>query len=196
MLETAPQPTKFNRRGLYIAYAGEGRATVYVQDGMLYAEDGTDLMHGYLTDPDRTRFKNILYWMNFMGYAMNAELRHEVVKLRREQELQERMKSELARLDEMQAVEMAQLEKELADAQRQARLKSMPALPPDVQSKVIPELELTDTEKAVLGQDFELQDPTFDEDFGELDEPEEDPEPVAPAPALKAATKKATTKKR
>ena len=184
-LEAATEPTKFNPRGQYIAYAGQGRATVYVQNGYLYSEQGDDLMYLYLNDPDRSRFKNVLYWMNFMGYAMNAELRTEVIKLRREQELQERMKAELARLDEMQAAEMAQLEKELADAQRKARLQTLGPLPPTPVQEEIPELELTETERQILG---DYQPPMAEEPEFEEYQPEPEPPPVAPPPAKRVSS--------
>lgn len=182
--ETVMEPTKFNPRGQYIAYAGQGRATVYVQNGYLFSEQGEDLMFSYLNDPDRGRFKNILYWMNFMGYAMNAELRTEVIKLRREQELQERMKAEMARLDEMQAAEMAQLERELAEAQRKARLQTLGPLPPSPVQDEIPELELTETERAILGDvPVSLDEPEFEEY-----EPEPEPVAVLPAPARRVSS--------
>lgn len=189
-------PNQFNPRGQYIQYGGDGRASVYVQGGILFDEKGHDLMYLYLTDPDRSRFKNILYWMNYMGYAMNSELRHEVVKLRREQELRARMEAEMAKLDAQQSADLAQLEKELNDAARAARFKNMGPIPEDPSEKVIPELELTDTERSVLGEyeeSFGLPAPQEDADiFAQdmADLPEITPQVVQAVLPRKAARKK------
>lgn len=198
MLVSQFQPSEFNPKGVYVMYGGQGRATVYVQGGVLFDGKGVDLMYKFLSDPDKSRFKNILYWMNYHGYAMNSELRLEVVKLRRQQELEMRMQEEMARLDKMQQEEMANLEKELEDAQRRARLKTLGPLPPDPKKEIIPELELTEAEKNILGfeddteeylPDASLGDDEVEEYLPEEVEEEITPEPVKPALKQKSAAK-------
>lgn len=188
--EPGSSPRQFDNKGQYITYAGEKRALVHIQDGYLFNEAGEDLTYLYQNDPDKARFKNILYWMNFQGYAMNSELRQQVVKMRRRQELEARMAEEMARLERVQQEELQSLERELEEARRRERMRGLGPIPPDPQDRVIEELELSDTEEKVLGDltpKYDTQMPPLeeDEDFAEGDfaaAAEEDPI-LAPKPA-------------
>lgn len=170
--EAAPVAKLFNPRGQYIMYAGENRAAVYVQDGHLFGENGDDLVYMYNTDPDKSRHRNVLYWMNYNGYAMNAELRSEVVKMKRKAELEQKIAEEMERLDQAHRRELEELERELQEARRRDRQRNLGPIPPDPEDRVIPELELSETEEKVLASledDYVMPPLAEDEDFVDPD---------------------------
>lgn len=182
-------PKSFNPRGNYVMYAGEYRASVFVQDGHMFGENGDDLVYTYNTDPDKARHRNVLYWMNYNGYAINAELRSEVLKMRRKAELEQRIAEEMERLDQAHKRELEELEKELQEARRRDRQRNLGPIPPDPSDRVIPELELSETEEQILSsleQDYAMPPLSDDEDFQDPDyeaATAHELPPSAPAPA-------------
>lgn len=138
---------QFNPKGQYMLYAGGNRREVYLQDGCFY-----NIQHELLpTD---------LKWLDENGYAMNAELRNEVInqmtrqKYRRElDELNAKIEQESAKLREAQATELDKHYKQMTQS-------TSPAPKSD--------LKLTQVEKALYG----VVDPPEPDPFAGVQEEE------------------------
>lgn len=144
----------FNPKGQYLRYSGGNRREVYLQAGKLY-----NIKHEPL--------KADLNWLEQNGYAMNAELRNEVVRqqatLRHQKELeaiQAKIAAETARLMAEQEAEINEHYKEL----------SYSAPPPSPKRRQHEEIKLTSVEKRLLN----LPDPEPEQSDEEDEEEDAD----------------------
>ena len=192
---TTPQPKKWDHKGVYVMYSGEGRAAVFLQHGCLFNEQKQDIFYQFATDPDRKVLyrNNILIWLDQNGYSVNAELRSTLVRTLKEQQLQARMDEERRIAREREAQELAEMEAALA-AHRRSQQQRGPVQPAAQTKTPTEDLQLTDMEAEVLGSMFSDDE---DDETGlpplssELDEEDiEAPPEEEPAPARITASKR------
>lgn len=127
---------KFNPKGPYHLYSGGDRREVYLQDGRFF-----NTKHELLPAN--------LEWLDANGYAMNHELRNEVVR----QQARLKHRKELEALKAKIAAEEARMlvEQEVELAKHHAEMTSYSAPPPAPSKRKHAPIQLTAVEKDLYG---------------------------------------------
>lgn len=150
-------PATFNPKGKYMKFAGGNRKEVFVQEGHLF-----NAMHQALpTD---------LRWLDQKGYAMNAELRKEVVRQQtvkkyqaRKAQLEREIAEETARVQALQDQELS----ELYDGEEKDHYDAPPPSPKALEKSSV---VLTSVEKKLAG----IEEDVPEVDLSDEDDDEED----------------------
>lgn len=159
-------PRTFNSDGLYVFYNSDKRGGVYIQNGVVFAENHTDLEYEFLYDEDKLQGENFLSWLNRRGFTMDTDFRRALTRAKLERQHQERVEQSRRQMLEQEQADMERMESQLRKQMRQSQIVD-PIPPLQVQRPPEP-IELSDVEKEAWGEDLSQMFP----DLGSEKEPE------------------------
>lgn len=160
-------PRTFNPDGLYVFYNSDKRGGVYIQNGVVFAENHTDLEYEFLYDEDKLQGENFLSWLNRRGFTMDTDFRRALTRAKLERQHQERVEQSRREMLEREQAEMERMESQLRKQMRQSQIVD-PIPPLQVQPPPEP-IELSDVEKEAWGEDLSQM-------FPDLGSAEKEPE--------------------
>lgn len=160
-------PRTFNPDGLYVFYNSDKRGGVYIQNGVVFAENHTDLEYEFLYDEDKLQGENFLSWLNRRGFTMDTDFRRALTRAKLERQHQERVEQSRREMLEREQAEMERMESQLRKQMRQSQIVD-PIPPLQVQRPPEP-IELSDVEKEAWGEDLSQM-------FPDLGSAEKEPE--------------------
>lgn len=160
-------PRTFNSDGLYVFYNSDKRGGVYIQNGVVFAENHTDLEYEFLYDEDKLQGENFLSWLNRRGFTMDTDFRRALTRAKLERQHQGRVEQSRRQMLEQEQADMERMESQLRKQMRQSQIVD-PIPPLQVQRPPEP-IELSDVEKEAWGEDLSQM-------FPDLGSAEKEPE--------------------